>query len=407
MKKTFFVLFCAAALGVSAGIETDSVTIAWNAGKHTMAVGYRMTGDPAIVTLSVQRKVDSAWTDLDDRHVTRLAGDVNRVVQPDAVNAKSITWSPDADWVGAAVAAGDLRAVVKAWPLSAPPPYMAVSLYAPGYVRYYASSNAVPGGVQDPRYRLDWLLMRKIEAKGVVWKMGAPEGQPGTGEGGWDWTLDMRHRVTLKRDYYIGVFEFTQGQYKTVFGSNPASQQDCPNGDADSHPVDNVTPANLLGTITTTLRSCTGLSAIGLPTGAEWEYACRAGCGTGLYNHGECNDEEKVNAIAWWGLAGGGNAGERQHAVGQKQPNAWGLYDMLGNVDEAVRDYFKRDLGTADAVAPEFPDPVPGEAYGSYLTTFGGHVGNAAGRIRCSARNCINAAIPGYGFRVMCYIDEE
>jgi formylglycine-generating enzyme required for sulfatase activity/tRNA A-37 threonylcarbamoyl transferase component Bud32 len=109
-----------------------------------------------------------------------------------------------------------------------------------------------------------------------------------------------------------------------------------------------------------------------LPTEAEWEYACRAGCG-GPFNDGTVTPEE----VAWFKE----NADDRTHPVGQKRPNAWGLFDMHGNVWEWVWDWFG-DYPEGRVVAPTGPGTGTGrvERGGSW----GGYAGN------CRSANRVN-----------------
>ena len=405
MKKTILLTTVCAAGALTAAPRVEGTpTIDWNAATHVLTVGYELADGPGIVTLSLQTNAPGgAWVAVDDARVTRLAGDVNRVTASGA--NKTISWTPDDDWPEALIAEGGLRAVLTVWSPSAPPPYMVADLRYAGVVRYYATTNALPGGLADARYKRDYLLMRKIEANEVVWKMGCPDSQPGAKGSGWDWTLETRHQVTLRHDYYIGVFELTIGQYATVMnGSRPGSASN--EEDADECPVDKVSPSTILtgnASFIARLRTATGRTDFTLPTSAEWEYACRAGHGTGLYTGEEISDAgecSRVDALAWYYY----NSGDRVHPVGRKAPNAWGLYDMLGNVDEMTRDHFVTDLGSAAVVDPEYPEEVPTDP-GSYrFATCGGSIGRNASRIRCSCRNSLEGATKGYGFRVSCSV---
>jgi len=411
MKKTLLTsgLAAFAALDILAAVPqiADDVTISWDADRRAVAVSFKLLDAPAIVTMAVETNAaEGVWTPVAERRVTRLAGPLNRLIEP-ADEVRTAWWMPMSDWPEAAVAAGTLRVRLSAWKKDAPPPYLVADLRSPNGLRYYASADAVPGGVQDRRYKTELLMMRKIEARNVVYRMGVPAGQPEDGGGWTSWTLNTPHMVTLTNDYYMSVFEFTRGQCKTLRGIEPANGATRKDADAELHPVDQIHPdwlrPSVDGRIVTKLRERTGLAAIGLPSGAEWEYACRAGCGTGIYTGKECDSEEACSEVAWWS----GNSGGGIHAVGQKLPNAWGLYDMLGNVSEMVRDYFKQDLGSDPVVAPEFPTPVAGEGYGTCTTSFGGMYGRDKTRIRASSRNAVSDASSGYGFRFACPIVHE
>jgi formylglycine-generating enzyme required for sulfatase activity len=116
-----------------------------------------------------------------------------------------------------------------------------------------------------------------------------------------------------------------------------------------------------------------------LPTEAEWEYAARAGTQTAFHTGGitdtVCNDPN-LDAAGWYC----GNSGDRTHRVGEKQANAWGLYDMHGNVFEWVQDWY------AEYPAGAAVDPV-GPAAGVYRVTRGGPWGSNAQYARAADRN--------------------
>jgi formylglycine-generating enzyme required for sulfatase activity len=134
------------------------------------------------------------------------------------------------------------------------------------------------------------------------------------------------HEVTISKAFYMGKYEVTQGQWQAVMGTNPSAIPNEPN-----RPVDQVAWSEVQ-TFISKMNAMEGVQLYRLPTEAEWEYAARAGSPT-IYGFG--NDPKQLGEYAWYR----GNSGRRPHPVGQKRPNAWGLYDMLGNVWEWVQDW--------------------------------------------------------------------
>jgi formylglycine-generating enzyme required for sulfatase activity/tRNA A-37 threonylcarbamoyl transferase component Bud32 len=135
---------------------------------------------------------------------------------------------------------------------------------------------------------------------------------------------DLSHQVTLTKPFYLGVYEVTNGQWRRVMGIVPSNWKDT------DRPVENVSWDDAV-------EFCRKLSALPeerqagrvyrLPTDAEWEYACRAGTETNLF----FGDRRWRGEYAW--------TDGQTHPVGQKKPNAWGIYDMQGNVGEWCSDW--------------------------------------------------------------------
>lgn len=130
------------------------------------------------------------------------------------------------------------------------------------------------------------------------------------------------HQVTISQPFYMGEYEVTQQQWLYVMGSNPSHFKDCANC-----PVEQVSWEDTQNFINKLNEGNDGFR-YRLPTEAEWEYACRAGT-TGDY-------AGSLSEMAWYEE----NSGGTTHVVGQKQPNAWGLADMHGNVSEWCEDWY-------------------------------------------------------------------
>ena len=147
---------------------------------------------------------------------------------------------------------------------------------------------------------------------------------------------EQRHEVTLTRDYYMGAFEVTQAQYSKLMGDNPSKFQgdQVNNVDSSNHPVDQVSWEDAV-------EFCKRLSELPeeraagrvyrLPTEAEWEFACRAGSNAPFGFGGL----ELADDYGWYNS----NCKGTSQPIGKKAPNAWGLYDMHGNVMEWCSDW--------------------------------------------------------------------
>ncbi|MDR2746566.1 MAG: formylglycine-generating enzyme family protein [Treponema sp.] len=231
-----------------------------------------------------------------------------------------------------------------------------------------------------------------VRVEGGTFIMGAP------GNSGLDYyeypdDEKPQHRVTVS-SFYIGKYEVTQAEYQSVMGSNPSEYK------GSYFPVEQVswfdaveycnklsrreglTPAYTVNgsgnnrTVTWN-RNANGYR---LPTEAEWEYACRAGTTT---------DSQDIDDMAW---TFGSTMDGELHPVGQKQGNAWGLYDMLGNAVEWCWDWY----GGYSSAAQTNPAGPP---FGSERVVRGGGAGTMD--VHLTLRWGVSPANGLHGFRLV------
>ena len=158
-----------------------------------------------------------------------------------------------------------------------------------------------------------------------------------------DSARERQHRVRITRPFYLGKFLVTQEQWETVMGSNPSYSIKGP-----QNPVVGVSWDDCQQFFDKlNAKSGSGRGTFQLPTEAQWEYACRAGSTT-EYCFGD--DEARLGEYAWYF----NNSGDKTHPVGEKKPNAWGLYDMHGNVWEWCQDWYGA-YGTEAVTDPTGP----------------------------------------------------
>lgn len=190
------------------------------------------------------------------------------------------------------------------------------------------------------------------------------------------------HRVQISQPFYLGKYEVTQGQWEAMMGSNPSDFKGDPN-----RPVETVSWDGAQAFIQK-LNEQERVTTYRLPTEAEWEYAARAGSTT-AYSFGD--DPMQLREYAWYH----NNSNNTTHPVGQLKPNAWGLYDMHGNVWEWAQDWY------GDYPSEPVTDPT-GPTKGADRVLRGGSWYDDARGCRATIRNNSSPVDHGYflGFRL-------
>jgi uncharacterized repeat protein (TIGR02543 family) len=299
-------------------------------------------------------------------------------------------------------------------------PYLVVDLSAgsgDGAVYPVSYLDVEPQGGWGDEYKTTKMVLRRINPG--TFTMGCE-----ISEVGYYGCEAIPHEVTVLQPFYIGVFEMTQKQYELVMGSNPSYYK------GDMRPIACVSYNNIRGSLTGAgwpassdvdatsfmgkLRAKASGYSWDLPTEAQWEYACRAGTKTALNsgtNLTSIFQDSAMDEVGRYGYNNGYQGGTQDDkggyasnytTVGSYLPNAWGLYDMHGNVWEWTLDWYQdRSVFTGNATT----DPV-GPAVGSYRVIRGGSWDNSARACRSAYRDRSDPAVSHHtaGFRLACVL---
>ena len=177
-----------------------------------------------------------------------------------------------------------------------------------------------------------------------------------------------RHLIKISNAFFMGKYEVTQTQWSQIMKNNPSEFRD------DTKPVERVS-WNDVQSFIQKLNTLEKTNKYRLPTEAEWEYAVRAGSENA---YGFSSNANRLSQYAWHR----NNSADETHPVGQLKPNAWGLFDMQGNVHEWCQDWFDRNYYS------QSPSNAPlGPSSGLAKVLRGGDWGSEDWYCRCASRS--------------------
>ena len=236
--------------------------------------------------------------------------------------------------------------------------------------------------------------MKLVRIAAGMFKMGSPKGEGSSDE-------EPQHEVEITKPFYMGAYTVTQAEYKEVMGENPSYFSASGGGkdkvigmNTSKFPVETVSwedATKFCEKVNAMEKEKEAKREYRLPTEAEWECACRAGTTT-KYHSGD--DEDDLKRVGWYDA----NSDGWPHEVGAKKANAWGLYDMHGNVWQWCADWYDSDYyGKSHVRDPEC-------LIGTRRVLRGGSWVDNAGYCRAAFRSFIAPGDRDYfiGFRVVC-----
>ena len=427
MKNTLLTLVAAAALSAVADPTDPQVAISsvtQPEGKYQVTVGYSLDED-AVITMDVMTNGVS----IGGQNINHVIGDCFKLVK---AGTGTFTWYADKSWPGHRIDENIVTIEVKAWAKIAPPDFMVIDLMG-NFVNYYPSKEFLPGGLTADLYKTSKLVMRKIHSKGVEWTMGSPvtecgreQNRQSIGGGYSGYAPEVAHTVTLDHDFYIAVYELTLRQSDLIKDAKTSAYFTFAD-DRFMRPCDYTCYPDALNVISK-LNTKIGMTGFKLPLEAEWEFACRAGTTSALYSGKELttvstsngqpmagNADANLDELARYGYNGGmtdedgnvltidyGWAAEHGTAkVGSYKPNAFDLYDMLGNVRELTRSVWAFDCSNVDPNAePDMGTNSPVLRGGSWHDT--ANWCRSASRVNWSSANWPSWNQMYQGIRLSC-----
>ena len=422
----------AAALAVTAAVvtvEADGITLQIDQAKQRypwnglVDIDYTITYDTA-ATLGVDDNLEVMMVNHDvTPAVTNRAITFLQAPLPLTEGSHRITWDANADGVTSRIDKAQFVMRLRHYSEA----YMVIDVSAgSGDDAIYPVDflNGAPSTTfNTPEYKGNKIVLRRIHPGSYM--AGSPANEANRTA-----AREKQHRVALSQPFYIGVFEVTQQQYMNGRGSNP-SEHKGDDGVWQDRPVEKVSwntirggtwpngkpgAGSFMDKLITKCKSkdpSTGeytvkVEGFDLPTDFQWEYACRAGTTNAFNTTNSFNNASLAEQVEQLKLLGRytdnqsdnkGGISTAHTVVGSYLPNAWGLYDMHGNVWEWCRDWYIEDPTTLNP--KQYKDPV-GAASGSYRVLRGGCWIHALGYCRSAYRNNYtpSGVSAGYGFRL-------